>query len=280
MHLSMGRGVPAAPFAHPMFVGRLLAGLLIATFIATLSPTPVGAVQGPSSPEAYALSLVNDARRSMGRVPLQWDSRLGDITQDHSNYMAATGNFVHQDNTKVDSLFELYGIKWSYRAEVIMKGTPRTAMESAEEAVSVWRNSKAHWDLLSAARFNYVAFGVARAADGWYYWTGFLIEGPDRTAPTASVSGTKLGSISAGKRSVTVSWRGADVPLSVNTSGLRDFRLQRRVGSNSWVTVTDWTTRTSKSFSLTVGKTYRFRVKARDWAGNRSTWSAAVTVKP
>jgi len=31
---------------------------------------------------------------------------------------------------------------------------------------------------------------------------------------------------------------------------------------------------------LSVGKTYRFRVRARDKNGNRSTWSVALTVKP
>ncbi len=255
---------------------RLLPTLVVAALAVSLAPSPATAVQQPSAPEARALALINDARQGMGRVPLRWDDRLADIAQDRSDYMARTGNFTHPAN--LAELVGAEGIVWHRLGETLVKDKSATALASADVAVRTWRNSSAHWDILSNSEYNYIAIGLARASDGWFYWTGLLIKGPDRTPPVAKPSGARVGSVISGKRSVTVSWTGQDVRLSVLTAGLRDFRLQRKVGSNSWVTVTDWTTATSRQFSLTVGKTYRFRVKGRDWAGNRSTWSAALTV--
>lgn len=251
--------------------------MLAAAMLASALAAPTAA-QRPSDPEAHALALINEARADLGRVALRWDGRLADIAQDRSDYMAATGDFSHKS---LGTMMAERNVTWSYLAEVLVHGTPRTPMESAEEAVVTWRNSKAHWDLLSDVQFNYIGLAVARASDGWYYWTGVIIRGPDRTKPTASLGEAAVSAATtAGTRGVTVSWRGADVPLSVNTAGLRDFKLQRKVNSGNWVTVGSWSTATSRSFDLTAGNTYRFRVRSRDWNGNRSAWTAAVTVTP
>ena len=264
-----------------IIVRRLAPFLLVAALAAALVPSPVAAVQAPSSPEARLLSLLNAERARAGQVALRWDNRLADVAQGRSDEMARTGLFSHIDWAILAQRIEAEGIAWYYLGETIMHGTPRTAMESADEAMSVWRNSPGHWTLLGSADFNYVAVAVTQAADGRYYWTALLLKGPDRTAPSASMSGANSATlVTSTKRSVTVSWSGRDVQLSVLTAGLRDYRLQRRVGSGSWVTVTDWTTATSRSFSLTVGHNYRVRVRARDHKGNVSTWSPAVLVTP
>jgi hypothetical protein len=119
---------------------------------------------------------------------------------------------------------------------------------------------------------------VARDANGWYYWTALLLKGPDRTPPTASLTGSQLGDTVGGRRRVTVSWSGQDVQLSVLTAGVSAFKLQKRVGSGLWVSVTDWTRSTVRSMDLRVGRTYSFRVRARDAAGNRSVWSKVLRV--
>jgi len=261
-------------------VRRVLPALLVATIVASAAPSPSVAVQAPSNPEARLLWLINDARRGVGRVALRWDNRLADVAQERSDDMARTGDFGHIGWTELTAMIKEKGIVWQRLAETLVKGTPRTAMESAEEAMTTWRKSQAHWDLLSSADFNYIAIGMARASDGWYYWTAILLKGPDRTAPTARMTGAKVRKLSGGGRSVAVTWTGADVKLSVNTAGLRDFRLQRKVGSGDWRAVTDWTKDTSRSFSVQAGKTYRFRVRARDWNGNRSSWSTPLTVNP
>jgi uncharacterized protein YkwD len=253
--------------------------LLIATLVVALAPLPAAAVQAPSNPEAQLLSLVNDARRGIDRVPLRWDNRLADVAQDRSDDMVAKGYFGHVAGWT--EMVNAKGIKWYRLGETLAKTPPNaSAIDAAGVAMQTWRDSQAHWDLLSGTDFNYIAIGMARAKDGWYYWTALLLKGPDRTRPVAEMVAARKGSISGGKRPVAVSWKGHDVKLSVLTAGLRDFKLQRKVGSGSWVTVVNWTTRTSRSFDLTVGRTYRFRVKSRDWAGNKSRLSAALTVKP
>lgn len=274
------RAAPRGSRAAGTGVQYLRRAVLVGALAVSVAAAPASAVQAPSEPEAHLLSLINDARGDMGRVALRWDNRLADVAQERSDDMARKGVMAHLDGSKLADMLAAEGIVWYYLAETLVEGTPGTAMESAEEAMQTWHNSKAHWDLLSSADFNYTALGMARASDGWYYWTAILIKGPDRTPPRASMTGAKLGTVSSGKRSATLTWTGADVKLSVLTSGLRDFRLQRRVGTGDWVTVTDWTTATSRSFSLSVDKTYGFRVRARDWKGNRSTWSAALIVSP
>jgi uncharacterized protein YkwD len=256
---------------------RLLPVLLVLAVLSYGLPSPVSAVQSPSEPEARLLWLINDARQSAGRIALRWDDRLADVAQERSDEMAASGIFAHTD---VAPRLAAKGIVWYLLAETILKGTPRTPMESAEEAMTTWHNSAPHWALLGSADYNYVALGMARASDGWYYWTALLIKGPDRTPPTASMTGAKLGTVASGRRSATISWTGADVRLSVLTAGLRDFRLQKRRGSGDWVFVGLWTTSTSRSLSLPVGSTFQFRVRARDKNGNKSAWSAPLTVNP
>jgi uncharacterized protein YkwD len=256
---------------------RLAFALLAAASVTSFVAGPAAAMQAPTEPEALLLSLANDARATVDRVPLRWDGRLADVAQDRSDDMAASGVFAHAN---VVPMIEAKGVIWYYLAELLVKGTPREPLDSAAEAMRTWRDSPSHWNLLSSAEFNYVGFGVARASDGWYYWTAVLVKGPDRTAPTAAMTDATLGPVAGTTRNVTLSWTGADVALSAMNSGLRDFRVQRKVGSGLWQPVTDWTTATSRTFSVTVGKTYRFRVRARDGNGNRSTWSVALTVSP
>ncbi len=93
------------------------------------------------------------------------------------------------------------------------------------------------------------------------------------------MTGSQLGGMVDGKRQVNVSWTGQDVSLSVLTAGLRDFKLQKRVGTGRWVRVTKWTTATGRSLQLRIGRTYSFRVRARDAAGNRSDWSVILRVE-
>src|SRR5688500_10154613 len=244
--------LPAAASARGRLRSLTLA-LLAATLMASILPATAGATQAPTDPEARVLSLINEARAGIGRVALRWDARLADVAQGRSDEMAQTGTFGHIGWPILSARIEAEGIVWYYLGEALVKGTPRTPMESAEEAMTTWRNSQAHWDMLSNVEYNYVALGVAVAQDGWYYWSALLLKGPDRTAPTVSMPNAQLGSVGGGTRSVTLSWAGADVPLSVLTAGLRDFRVQRRVGSGDWVRIGDWTTATGRTYSLTVG---------------------------
>ena len=260
-----------------LFVAALIAAVAI-----PLAAPQVLANSGPSSAEAHALKLINDERAKLGRAALQWDTRLADIAQERSDIQADKNKMFH-DLAYVTRRMDQKNIRWFESVgEALLMGTPRTAMESAEEAVTWWKGSDAHWDMLMSrqARYNYVALGVARARNGWYFWTAILFVGPDRTAPRASMDDVSARRAAGGNATVTVSWTGNDVQLYSFTAGLRDFKLQRRVGSGDWSTVTDWTTSTSKSFELDQGRNYSFRVMARDERGNKSSWSAPISITP
>ena len=236
---------------------------------------------GPSAAEAHALDLINQERSKLGRAALQWDARLADIAQERSNIQANQNKMFH-DLNYVTRRMDQKNIKWfTSVGEALLMGTPRSRMDSAEEAVTWWKGSDAHWDLLMSSNnpYNYVALGQAKANNGWYFWTAIVFVGPDRTAPKASMDDASARKV-AGGSTVTVSWSGQDVQLYTRTAGLRDFSVQRRTGSGDWVTVVGWTTARSKSFDLDSGRTYSFRVRARDNAGNKSHWSAALSITP
>jgi hypothetical protein len=92
----------------------------------------------------------------------------------------------------------------------------------------------------------------------------------DVTPPTAAVSALSEYQASL---TFTVAWSGTDA-----TSGLANYDVQYRDGaSGTW---TDWqtaTTATSASFTGQDAHTYHFRARARDTAGNISSYSSSDT---
>jgi hypothetical protein len=246
--------------------------LLALLIVLPLGPSAVLADQAASPAEAHALDLINQLRVAEGKPALRWDSRLADIAQWRSDYQVENG-FGHLSSwDPILDRMDAMGIIYDAYGEVIALGTPRTPLQSAEEVVATWHASQAHWDWLSSTQFNYIALGMAVDANGWYYWTGLLMHVPETASPpgpVAYMTGYKLGDKVDGRRRVTVSWTG---------EGASRFRLQKRVGSGYWRFVTDWTSATSRSLDLRVGRNYSFRVRGRDEFGNRGAWSVALRV--
>ncbi len=253
---------------------RLVAVLLALLILLPLGSSVALADQAPTEPKQHALDLINALRADMGRAPLAWDARLADIAQWRSDYQAVNG-FGHLSSWEpILSRMDAAGIEYDGYGEVLVWGAPLSPMESAEQAVTAWHNSSTHWAWLSSAEFDHLALGVATDANGWYYWTGLLLnapEGTDPTPPVARITTTQLGLVNDGRRRVTVNWAGENAAA---------FRLQKRVDSGVWRAVTLWTTATAKTFKLPLGHRYAFRVRARDSAGNRSAWSEVVLVAP
>ena len=73
-------------------------------------------------------------------------------------------------------------------------------MESAEEAVTWWKGSDAHWDMLMSTQTPTTTSrsGVARANNGWYFWTAIVFVGPDRTPPKASMDDANARKVAGG----------------------------------------------------------------------------------
>ena len=122
---------------------------------------------------------------------------------------------------------------------------------------------------------------------------GALVAGPggpistpkvtiDVTAPTATApklalrAGLALGGVSTAQPlPATISWTGADTG-----SGIASYDVARSYDGAAWTTVAGGTTATSLNTTLNPGHSYRFRVRARDKAGNIGAWVYASTWYP
>ncbi len=114
-------------------------------------------------------------------------------------------------------------------------------------------------------------FGAGVATNGHkVIWTVDSITGPDRTDPTARVTG-----VAGSDGHWTVAWTGSDPRLVTGTAGLRDYDLGRRLPDGAWTTIRTHTTAVRATTTGPPGT--GFRVRARDKAGNVGAWSSIVT---
>ena len=165
------------------------------------------------------------------------------------------------------------GMTWFGAGEVIAFNTYPAEPDSTNHAVSDWLASPDHVSILLSADYNYVGFAAAVSATGNRYYAGVFLKLPDRTPGWATAGRTTIAAVNATTSRVTVRWTGGDVRLQVLTAGLRDFEIQRRPAGGAWQSA-GITTRLSVSFTLARGRSYEFRVRSRDRAGNRSPWSS------
>jgi subtilisin family serine protease len=103
----------------------------------------------------------------------------------------------------------------------------------------------------------------------------------DGVAPTAFAPNTQIltvGSVlGATAVSATIGWPAA----TDDASGIASYDLQQQVNGGAWTTVLAGTTARSVARALTIDAIYKFRVRARDRAGNLSPYleGASLTTK-
>ena len=271
---------PRAP--HRTHLAPLLSLALLAAVL--LMPAPIAAADTMtvSAAESAMLAALNVDRTAKGLVPVRVDSRLMAIARARSQDMVTNNYFSHvqPDGRNVFDIINANGIKWFGAGEIIAMNQNPTLETSVARANVQWLNSPGHYAIIISTSYNYVGVGLAvDAATGSKFWTAVYLKGPDRTGALARA---RTPSISAGstsyRRKVRVAWSGADVRLQVLTSGLYTYQVQRRRDSGSWVTVKASTIRTSLTFDLARHHTYRFRIRARDRAGNWGRWSTTRVV--
>jgi uncharacterized protein YkwD len=270
--MGLGRALRLAVVASVLVAGIVepIAALRPpATAASTADPAAVGA-------EALLLARLNADRASVGLVALRVDPRLAALARSRATDMADLGYFDHQqpDGRTVFDMIETGGIGWYGAAETIAWNTLPVVLDSGLAAEEQWMESPPHREVLTGAGSNYIGVGSASDATGRTFWTAVLIEGPDRTPPSARLTSVVRTGTSAGRVIVRVSWSGADVELATHTAGLRDFQVQRRVDGGSWVTVRSAITATSLTTTLSAGHRWEFRVRARDRADWYSSWAA------
>lgn len=255
---------------------------LILVSVVALPGSPVAASDGltPAQARTRMLAIINAERKDLGLVPVLLDTRLAVVAQSRSDDMAQHHYFGHLPPDQLVALVKAQGITWYALGEILDKNQEASLAASATSALEAWRNSPSHWQIITGTQFNYAAVGVAAEPGTPYWiWTVLFLEGPDRTGAHAwfkSVSAT--GTAGAATRAVTVTWGGRDVALSVLTSGLRDFQLAEQRDGGAWTTVLSSTTLRRKTLRLATHHAYRFRVRARDRAGNRGAWAVSDSI--
>ncbi len=225
--------------------------------------------------ETELITRLNADRAASGLAALRVDPRLTAIARARSADMASRGYFSHEqpDGQSVFDIVDATGIVWYAAAETIAWNPLSPISDSALAAEMQWVESAPHRAILVGLESNYLGVGSAIDATGRTIWTAVLIEGPDRTPPWARVASVARTDSTSTRATVAVRWRGADVLLASHMAGLRDFQVQRRIAGGSWTTVRSATTATSLSTTLYRGHRYEFRVRARDRAGNYSSWT-------
>ena len=258
-------------------VSRLLvAATLAASFVTALGPiahpAPVAASTADTM-ESMIVSLVNAERTKLGLVPLRLHTGLVDLAGDRAAYMAWIGAMQHI--SCLSCTLNTRGIQWYGAGEVIASNNYPWGSQAAQQIFSGWMGSSTHRAILLSSSLNYIGLGVAyRSANGYTYASAVLTESKDRTKPWSRMSATWHSGTT-----VYWTWIGADTRLQTHTAGLRNFDVQYRVDSGSWVTIRSGTTAKSLSLSGRAhGHWYGLRVRARDNLGYVSYYTAELRV--
>jgi uncharacterized protein YkwD len=155
-------------------VARNYQPLRVATTRATLSarPTKTASVAFATGDEKRAFDLINNVRRASGLAPLALDADLCRLARLHSGDMATNNFFNHHNPEGLDAAGRARqeGVRgWRALGENIALNQGYD--NPADFAVERWMKSAKHRANLANASWTHTGIGVARAADGTFYFT-------------------------------------------------------------------------------------------------------------
>ena len=127
---------------------------------------------GATGDERRAFDLINRERQRRGLTPLAWDGNLVRLARYHSQNMARGGYLSHVDRDGLDlkgraQTLGLHG--WKTLGENIAYNQGYD--DPTAFAVERWMISEKHRENALSAEYTHAAVGIARAADGTYYFT-------------------------------------------------------------------------------------------------------------
>jgi len=123
---------------------------------------------------------VNAVRTRAGLPPLQPDRALVEAARERSNDMAKTGHFAHDKiggcPNEFTCVLDRRGIPYAYAGENIAwnQGVPWS--ETADRAVTAWRNSPPHLENIMNCHYTKFGTGVTQSPDGKIWYT-MIFEG-------------------------------------------------------------------------------------------------------
>ena len=132
---------------------------------------------GASGEERRAFELINMERQRRGVRPLVWDGGLTRLARYHSQNMAQGGYLNHVDRQGLDlkGRAQALGLRgWSTLGENIAYNQGYD--DPTAFAVERWMVSHKHRENAMSADYTHAAVGIARAADGTYYFTQIFMK--------------------------------------------------------------------------------------------------------
>jgi uncharacterized protein YkwD len=248
-------------------------GAVIASAVGPVAnPGPVQASTATTM-QSELLGWINGARASRGLAPLRQLAALSSYAASRAASMASTGVMAHP--SCLGCQMTARGIQYYSCGEDIAATTYPWGNQAALSIYNAWKASPGHWAILMSATYNYIGIGVAyRSSSQTTFGAADLTESKDQTRPWA-----RMGHVSRSGTTVSWSWTGNDTWLQTHESGLKNFDVEYRVDSGSWVTVRSGTT--ARSLTLTSrahGHYYSLRVRSRDNRGYVSAYTTALRI--
>jgi uncharacterized protein YkwD len=137
------------------------------------SAAPVSAAAaGATGDESRTFDLINRERRRRGLSPLAWDGSLVRLARFHSLNMAQGGYLSHVDRNGRDlkARARALGLQgWTTIGENIAYNQGYD--DPTAFAVERWMISEKHRENAMSGEYTHAGVGIARAADGTYYFT-------------------------------------------------------------------------------------------------------------
>ena len=160
--------------------GSFLFGLWMALVVLQPIGTSAQATTGGdvASLEAALHTAINDVRAEMGLRRLARDPAIDAVARAHSEDMATRGYLAHETPEGLTPPGRLArgGVSGLTLAGENVGTTSR--LDPNREIVSAWLASPAHHENIAAPAFNATGIGVARAADGSFYYTQLYVTRP------------------------------------------------------------------------------------------------------
>jgi hypothetical protein len=135
-------------------------GILVAAFAN-------GSARARGDEKTWLLNQINALRGQLGLHAYAWNNQLGAAAQQHSDYMAATGDISHTESngSTPASRAVANGYTGGWVSENIYGGT----LATAADAWNFWVNSSIHYAGLTNSNTNEIGIGVAGSGIGQFY---------------------------------------------------------------------------------------------------------------
>jgi uncharacterized protein YkwD len=154
--------------------GGFLFGLWMALVLLQPIGTSAEATAAPAPTAELAAQLhvsVNEIRGAQGLLRLERDSALDAVARGHAEDMAARQYLSHDTPEGLDppARMKRAGVTGFTLAGENVGTTSR--LDPNREIVTAWMQSPVHRDNILAPAFNVTGIGIARAADGSFFYT-------------------------------------------------------------------------------------------------------------